>query len=102
MCCFISDPLSQFLPPPCPSYVRDTQTDTVQLGRVVASLGVPDLPPTSSLSGLLPLTDAHTVGLLAATLSVSFMGWDGGERQREEGLGDAGGGGGAGEGKRVG
>lgn len=77
------------LPSP-PPLLRERHTDTVQLGRAVASLGVPDLPPTSSLSGLLPLTDAHTVGLLAATLSVSFMGWDGGEGQREEGLGDAG------------
>lgn len=37
---------------------------------------------------LLPLTDPETIGLLATSLSVSFMYWGRGEEEREEGLGD--------------
>lgn len=82
VCCIISDPLLQFLPSLSHSCVRETQTRSLAGTRSSISLVFKICIPCYCL---LPLTD--TVGLSAASLSVSFM-CQSGERQREEGLGD--------------
>lgn len=78
VCCILSDPPSQLLPPPTPLIYRETQTDRVWLGRAVASPRCARSSAYLESICLLPLTDPEPAGLSAAPLSVPYgLGWRG-------------------------